>query len=283
MPLELSGTSGINPSGTASFTLGSNALTVDPATGKVRAKSGFSVSDDSNHMALSVAANNDGFGLWFDTSGSTVNGSASKTSAYFTGDTNMVSFIGSGVARWSVSLNTGQFFSWLQRTSYDRAWDNYPSITVYNDTVNGPCSDFRIHGAPGINGGDFSVVTRSDGGFVTGSDARRKINVEPITGALDKVLKLCGTTFNIINREGNIDPYHPEKKMGWIAQDTIKIVPELVSFDKNSDTPNEHGWASAYSIDYQSAAPLLGEAIKELKGQLDIALKRIEELEAKLV
>lgn len=50
-----------------------------------------------------------------------------------------------------------------QRCAYDRAWDNYPSITVYNTTDQGPQGDFRIHGAPGANGGDFAVRLLVDG------------------------------------------------------------------------------------------------------------------------
>jgi hypothetical protein len=272
MSLFLSG------NGTISSTDSLVGLTVNDS-GRIVSKSGFAIQDDSNQSVLAVAANNPGFGLWFDTQAPSINGVKSLTSTYFGADSNMLSFIGSGVARFSVSLNTGAFFSWLQRTGYDRQWDNFPSISVLNDTTNGPQGEFRIHGLPGISGGDYSVVTRCDGGYLTGSDARRKINVEPITGALDKVLQLCGTTFNIISRNGQIDPYQTGKKMGWIAQDAIKIIPELVNFDQGADTPNENGWASAYSIDYQGAAPLLGEAIKELKEQLDVALQRIAELE----
>ena len=53
-----------------------------------------------------------------------------------------------------------------QRCGYDRGWDNYPSITVRNDTTNGPQTEFRIHGASGISGGDISVNLRVDGGFI---------------------------------------------------------------------------------------------------------------------
>ena len=250
--------------------------------GKISTLAGYHVSTDRNQMILSVASNSNDFGLWFDTDAAVINGVASKTSTYFGGDSNTVSFIGGGLARWSVNLNTGAQFNWWQRTGYDRQWDNFPSISVLNDTTNGPCGEFRIHGLPGVSGGDFSVVTRSDGGYVSGSDARRKINVQPISGALNKVVRLSGKTFNIINREGSIDPYLSGKKMGWIAQEAKDIIPELVTFDKDADTPNDNGWASAYAIDYAGSAPLLGEAIKELKGQLDTALKRIADLEAKL-
>lgn len=272
MPLTLRGSGQIDY-GT------STTIPLSAGDGKVYSKVGFYVQDDGNQMALSVAAASDSWGLWFDTSASAVGGVGSKTSTYFGGDGNVLSFIGSGVARFSVSLNNGSFFSWYQRTMYDRAWDNYPSISVYNDTTNGPCAEYRIHGLGGVSGGDFSVVTRCDGGFITGSDARRKINVEPITNALEKVLKLQGKTFNIINRDGEIDQYQSSKKMGFIAQEAIKVIPESVSFDKDADTPNEKGWASAYAVDYSSVVPLLTEAIKELKEQLDAALARIAELE----
>ncbi len=154
--------------------------------------------------------------------------------------------------------------STMQRTSYDRGWDNYPSVTVQNTTDVGPQGEYRIHGSPGVNGGDFSVVTRSDGGYATGSDQRRKTNIENITGALATVMQLTGKKFNIINSEGVLDPMRGEKKQfGLIAQDSINIIPEAVSFYPEADTPNENGWASAYSIEYQSLVPLLIEAVKE--------------------
>jgi len=60
-----------------------------------------------------------------------------------------------------------KFESINQRTAYDRGWSNYPSITVYNTTDQGPQGEFRIHGAPGANGGDFSVDLRVDGSIIT--------------------------------------------------------------------------------------------------------------------
>jgi hypothetical protein len=274
MPLVFDGSAA-----TISSTPSVVGLTVNDS-GRIVSKSGFAVQDDGNLSVLSVAANNPGFGLWFDTDGGTVNGVASKTAPYFTGDANALSFIGGGLARFTVNLNTGAQFNWLQRVQQDRQWENFPTVSVYNDTTNGPCGEYRIHGIGGpVNGADFSVVTRCDGGFATGSDARRKINIKTITGALDKVLKLRGTTFNIINREGNIDPYSLELKMGFIAQEAIKVIPEATIFNPDEDKTNEKGWASAYAIDYQSVVPLLTEAIKELKSQLDVALKRIAELE----
>ena len=171
--------------------------------------------------------------------------------------------------------------STYQRTAYDRSWSNYPSITVCNTTDQGPQDEFRIHGANGDNGGDFSVVTRCDGGYVTGSDQRRKTNIENITNALATVMQLNGKKFNIINRDGIFDPMRGDKKqLGLIAQDCKDIIPEVVNFYPEEDTPNENGWASAYSIEYQSLVPLLIEAVKELNAELTSAKARIEQLES---
>jgi hypothetical protein len=157
-----------------------------------------------------------------------------------------------------------------QRTVYDRSWDNYPSITILNHTDQGPQGEYRIHGAPGVSGGDFSVVTRSDGGYVSGSDSRRKTNIEPIQNALEIVKQLQGKKFNIINKDGDLDPMRGNKKQfGLIAQQCQNFIPEAVTYYPEADVSNENGWASAYSIDYQSLVPLLIEAIKEQQNIID--------------
>lgn len=169
-----------------------------------------------------------------------------------------------------------------QRTTYDRSWDNYPSITILNHTDQGPQGEFRLHGSNGVSGGDFSVVTRSDGGFVSGSDSRRKSNIEPIQDALNIVQQLEGKKFNIINRDGELDPMRGDKKQfGFVAQQCKDLIPEAVTYYPEADEPNENGWASAYSIDYQSLVPVLVEAIKEQQNIISQLTQRIENLENK--
>jgi hypothetical protein len=53
------------------------------------------------------------------------------------------------------------------RCSFSRQWDNYPGISVYNTTDQGPQGDFRIFGSVGANGGDFSVRLLVDGDITT--------------------------------------------------------------------------------------------------------------------
>lgn len=170
------------------------------------------------------------------------------------------------------------------RTQLDRAWDNYPSISVENDSGPGPFSEFRIHGINGASGGDFSVVTRCDGGFITGSDSRRKTDVEPIPNALSTVLAMQGKSFSVVNKGGDIDTNvsHSGKKIGFIGQELIQLLPEAVKYYPEVDTPTESGWASAYSVDYASITALLVEAIKELTTKLTTAEATIAELKSKI-
>jgi len=156
------------------------------------------------------------------------------------------------------------------RGHLDRGWSDYPSITIDNTTDHGPQGEFRIHGMPGSNGGDFSIVTRCDGGYVSGSDERKKLNIEEITNALSTVKQLTGKKFNLIDENGEIDPYTTNKKFGLIAQECKDIIPEAVKYYENENTPNEKGWANAYAIDYPSLTALLINAIKELATKVEV-------------
>jgi hypothetical protein len=182
------------------------------------------------------------------------------------------------------SVYTWVEYLYVNRANYglDRGWGDYPSISIPNNNEYGSQAEFRFHGIYGVSGGDFSVVVRSDGGYVTGSDARRKINVESITSALDTVLSLDGKTFNIVNKDLEIqsDVSIDGKKFGFIAQEIESIIPEAVKYYESEDTPEENGYASAYSVDYPSIVALLTNAIKEQQVIINDLKTRVETLES---
>jgi len=165
------------------------------------------------------------------------------------------------------------FDAWQGR--FDRNWDDYPSITITPSTTYGNQGEFRIHGQSGSLGGygsgaDFSIDMRVDGDYESGSDRRRKTNIEDITEALATVKQLTGKKFNIINRQGDLDPIRgTRKQFGLIAQECKDIIPEVVKFHPDADTPNENGWASAYGLSYGNLTPLLINAIKELSAKVE--------------
>lgn len=85
------------------------------------------------------------------------------------------------------------------------------------------------------------------------SDMALKHNIEPISGALEKVMNLRGSRYEYNDREG---VYY-----GLMAQDMQGVMPELVH--RNAD-----GALTIRMAGFELVA-LLVEAIKELKGKLD--------------
>lgn len=94
--------------------------------------------------------------------------------------------------------------------------------------------------------------------FYSESDIALKEDVNPISNALKKVLKLTGVDF--IWKRTN------QRGLGVIAQEVEKIVPHIVSTSR-----------SGYkTVQYDSMIPLLIEAIKDQQKQIDDLRKKIK-------
>jgi hypothetical protein len=111
------------------------------------------------------------------------------------------------------------------------------------------------------------------------SDIRRKTNITSITNHREIIFSLQGTQYDAVNEDGTLGDVSDEdpdlrverpKEFGYIAQDAIKTVPEIVKFNKKFDTPNDVGWANAYTIDYERLVPVVTESVKELYTDVDI-------------
>ena len=93
------------------------------------------------------------------------------------------------------------------------------------------------------------------------SDDRLKTNKVGITGALDKVMSLNGFTYNF-NKIGGELGYDTEKSYAGIsAQEVQKVLPEAV-FPAPADD-------KYITVQYDRLVPLLIEAIKELKEEVE--------------
>ena len=92
--------------------------------------------------------------------------------------------------------------------------------------------------------------------FGSPSDKRLKENIKPIESALDKISKLQGVTFDWKKSDSILDI---KQDIGFIAQDVQKVIPELVR-------ENENGMLS---MRHQGITPILLEAIKELKAEIE--------------
>ena len=88
------------------------------------------------------------------------------------------------------------------------------------------------------------------------SDKRLKDNITPIPNALDKVLSISGNTFNW-NEES---PYEGKADTGVIAQEIETLDLPGVTTIRDDGT---------HAVKYEKLVPLLIEAIKELKAEVD--------------
>jgi hypothetical protein len=96
----------------------------------------------------------------------------------------------------------------------------------------------------------------------TSSDKRLKKNIKPITNALDIVEKLQGVHFDWKKDD--------EKSLGYIAQDVEKVLPEMVK-------EHEHFGNGEYkTVNYAAMVSIMGEAIKELKAEVEELKKQIK-------
>ena len=92
------------------------------------------------------------------------------------------------------------------------------------------------------------------------SDISLKDNITPIPNAIDKVLQIRGVTFNRNDIEDN------PRQAGIIAQEVEKVLPEVVSEDKDG----------IKSVEYGNMVGLLIEAIKEQQGQINMLKEKLE-------
>jgi hypothetical protein len=100
---------------------------------------------------------------------------------------------------------------------------------------------------------DVAGTIRATGDVLAYSDARVKENVETIDNALDKVMSMRGVSYN------RTDSNDKTKKVGVIAQEIQKVLPEVVSEQEDG----------MLSVSYGNIVGVLIEAIKELKNEVN--------------
>lgn len=109
---------------------------------------------------------------------------------------------------------------------------------------------------------EVSGSIRASSGILSNSDERLKENIYPIDNAVSRVSQIEGVYFDWKDKE---EP----RQVGVIAQQVEKVLPEVVSVDKNS----------YLSVDYSKIVPLLIEAINEQSSIIMDLEERISKLE----
>lgn len=104
------------------------------------------------------------------------------------------------------------------------------------------------------------------GGDITAfftSDENLKTNIKTIDNALNKVISLDGITFNWNNLA--VDKDQTVREAGLKAQQVHKVLPEVVATRPDG----------FMAVNYEKLVPLLVEAIKELKAEIDQLKKSV--------
>jgi len=112
----------------------------------------------------------------------------------------------------------------------------------------------------GVNSGSSKIVLDAvdvilTNGMTASSDIRLKENFEPLNNALELVSQLNGLYYTWKKDAGTDKP----RKLGFIAQEVEKVIPELVKTDSEG----------MKSVDYVSVVPVLVEALKHQQKQID--------------
>lgn len=135
------------------------------------------------------------------------------------------------------------------------------------------CTDTQSYGGgPNATGGGHQIFIKTGGVSINApvktngnitcvsltqtSDRRLKSDIQPINNALDTVCKIQGYTYKPNQKDANkiID-----KCYGVIAQEILDVIPEVVVSSENT-----------YYVAYAEIVPLLVEAIKELKNEIEM-------------
>jgi hypothetical protein len=143
--------------------------------------------------------------------------------------------------------------------------------TVFYDSTQQPSEALDINGSArfrsiGSTASAGALHYTANGTLTTNtSDIRLKENVEPLNNSLEKLLQLSGVTYNWIGQE--------EKRIGFIAQDVEKIIPELVFTNNNTEEKIK-------GIHQDNLTAILVEAIKEQQKIIEGLKVRISNLES---
>jgi Chaperone of endosialidase len=125
-------------------------------------------------------------------------------------------------------------------------------------------------GTSGLSGYKLYVAGSAySTGVWSGSDARWKKNVQPVTGALDKITQLQGVTYDWRREEFPAKQFEAGTQLGFLAQEVEKVVPEAVRTD-----------AEGYkAIAYEKLTAVLTEGVKEQQAEIGALKARNATLE----
>ena len=114
------------------------------------------------------------------------------------------------------------------------------------------------------NNGPLALVSNVSGAWIPLSDSTRKHQVEPLTGAMDRINRIQLKSYQFKNAPAD------RRDIGVIAQDLEPIVPEAVHYD-----------AGQYGVSYDGLTALAVRGIQEQQAEIEAlrdALRKLKSL-----
>jgi hypothetical protein len=168
-----------------------------------------------------------------------------------------------------------------QATTYTVGYGVYGSASGTTGTRYG------VYGTALGGATNYGVYCNGSGGY-TGtwtliSDARFKENVEPLSNALEQVLKLEPKTYTMKREEYGYMNFPEGRQFGLIAQEVEKVFPELVESSSNPGKPDANGRPvqgaeiNYKAMNYIGLTPILVQAIKDQQKIIEQMQKQLDE------
>lgn len=261
-----------NSSGYSNTFLGSQAGVANTSAANNTFVGNFSGSNNTTGESNTLVGSSSGSGL---TTGQYNTILGAQAGLNNNGSSNV--FIGTG----SGGQNTGSGNVFIGNQSGFYSDKNSNKLIIHNDgnsTTPLVFGDFQNRQL-GIGTSSLGTYTLSVNGdaFATGlwlsSDKRFKQDEKILTGALEKLNTVRGVSYQFKKGEAASGRSFSEgTQFGFIAQDLQKTFPELVK--ENSD--------GYLAVNYMGMVPVLVEAIKELKSEVDNLKTQLQEKSAEL-
>ena len=260
--------------------------------------SGIQIVDGNNRW--SFMGNNSDVGIYDDYNGEwillyNVNGSTElyhNGSRKFQTSSSGIDLTGGITSTGSWSYTNGSYGTQTIGYYYGSAqWYN-TALSYYIGNVTGTSSSVNrlyVKGSIGVGSASASTtygrIDASNDIIAYSSDKRLKENILPINGALGKISKLSGFTYNWNDKAKEEADFNTnERLVGVFAQDVKEVLPEAVKlapFDNDGSDVSKSG-EDYLTVQYEKIVPLLIEGMKEQQAQIEELTTILEQLTKQL-
>ncbi|RYZ49952.1 MAG: hypothetical protein EOP49_15075, partial [Sphingobacteriales bacterium] len=176
----------------------------------------------------------------------------------------------SNVTGWAMGVDNAD----SDKLKFSNAWNSVSSatkMTIQTDGAVGigtatPSDKLHVAGDVRIGTGTTGCLKDADATVISGScssDIRFKKDIKPLERMLDRISLLRPSSYYWRSDEFPDRHFGLSKQIGLIAQDVLKVIPELVAMD---DT-------GYYRVNYSAIPMYMLEALIDLKGDFDRNVK----------